>query len=60
MTTIDNITDEQIEALAVEADAADDLKQLHLCAIALGHRPGDRQAARAACAKAIASAEAQS
>jgi hypothetical protein len=55
MTTINNITDEQIEALSTEAGAAGDLEQVAICRHALA---GDERA-KAECVRAIRDAEAR-
>jgi hypothetical protein len=55
MTTIDNITDDQILQLRIEAGKAGDMDQVMLCLQALGH--GDDEA-RAECARVISDAEA--
>lgn len=55
MTTIETITDEQIEALSTEAGEAVDLEQVAVCDRTLS---GDRGAIRA-CVEAIRDAEAR-
>lgn len=55
MTTIDTITDEQIDLLRAEAAAHGDLAQVRLCDRALD---GDHTA-RLECARVIRDAEAQ-
>ena len=70
MTTIDNITDEQIEALRTEAASAGDDRQVQICDAALGLEPDysrgraclliEQGRARELCARAISAAEAQS
>ncbi len=55
MTTIDNITDEQIETLRSEAATAGDLVQVDACTDALSGDVGARQT----CVAAIREAEAQ-
>lgn len=60
MTTIDTITDEQIETLRTEAGAAGDASQADLCRVALGwteHTDGARLEARERCVEAIREAE---
>lgn len=54
MTTIESITDEQIEALCSEAASAGDLEQVAICERALD---GD-EAARHECVRVIRDAEA--
>lgn len=56
MTTADNITDEQIQALKDEADAVCDWPMSMACEDALE----GKEKARALCARAINDAEAQS
>lgn len=53
-TTIETVTDEQIKALRSEARAAGDMRQAHICNMALD---GD-DAARAECVRVIRAAEA--
>ena len=53
-TTPENITDEQIRALQVEAASHDDRAMVDVCAWALDGAPGDREE----CADRIADAEA--
>jgi hypothetical protein len=75
MTTIDTLTDTQIETLRDEAAAAGDLAQVALCRLALGYALNElspleldavscvdvaRAEARIRCLRAIQSAEAQS
>lgn len=65
MTTVDTITDEQIEALRSEAATAGDTRQVQICDAALGLEPDysliiEHGRAREMCARAIAAAEAQS
>lgn len=55
MTTIETITDEQIETLATEAGAAGDSEQVAICERALA---GD-DSARVECVRVIRDAEAQ-
>ena len=56
-TTIETITDEQIEALQIEAEAVGDVEQGWLCAVALDHGAQDQRSARLACVEAIREAE---
>tara|TARA_R110000751_G_scaffold48774_7_gene108405 strand:- start:962 stop:1183 length:222 start_codon:yes stop_codon:yes gene_type:complete len=54
MTTLDNITDAQIEALRQEALAAGDMRMAAICRAALG----GEHAAKDVCVEAIQEAEA--
>lgn len=54
-----DVTNEQIKALAIEANAAGDRATVALCKRALGKKPGAGDAsARAECARVIADARA--
>lgn len=67
-TTVETITEEQIEALRTEAGVAGDEEQVALCRAALDYEPcgsafagqvkaAERNAARLACVEAIREAE---
>lgn len=56
---MNDVTNEQIKALALEAHAAGDSAMVAICKRALGKRPGDADpVARAECARVIAEARA--
>jgi len=56
-TTIETITDEQIDELQTEAGAAGDEELVWLCAVALDHGAPDQRSARRSCVEAIREAE---
>lgn len=58
MTTIETITNQQIQELSIAAGSAGDTETVELCEIALYGDRAERQAARAKCAKVISDAEA--
>lgn len=59
-TTEENITDEQIKKLALEAAEAGDFEMVRICKRALGQRPGDASLVdRRECAHIIADTEGQ-
>jgi hypothetical protein len=63
MTTIDNITDEQILQLRAEAVTVGDFEMVRICDLAMEppitHEIAGRLSSRAECARVISEAEAQ-
>jgi hypothetical protein len=59
LTTVETLTDEQINALGIEAATAGDAKMTQLCTIAIIGIGAVRDEARSACLRAINYAETQ-